>query len=69
MSSLSDPEYNAYGAFHLIGYYIFSTHQEKKLLNLLIEDSEQIRELGKTILKEAVNLIFAKHKATKKSAE
>lgn len=54
MSSLSSPENKAYGAFNLIGNYIFSTHQEKKLLNLLIEDSEQIKELGKTILKEAV---------------
>ena len=57
MSSLSNPERNAYGAFNLIGYYIFSTHQEKKLLNLLIKDSEQIRELGKTILKKAVEYI------------
>ena len=57
MSNLSNPESNAYGAFNLIGYYIFSTHQEKELLNLLIKDSEQIRELGKTILKEAVEYI------------
>ncbi len=57
MSSLSNPESNAYGAFNLIGFYIFSTHQEEKFLNLLIEDSEQIRELGKTILKEAVEYI------------
>ena len=57
MSSLSNPESNAYGAFNLIGYYIFSTHQEKELLNLLIKDSEQIRELGKTILREAVEYI------------
>lgn len=57
MSSLSSPKSNAYGAFNLIGYYIFSTHQEKELLNLLIKDSEQIQELGKTILKEAVEYI------------
>lgn len=57
MSSLSQPESNAYGAFKLIGYYIFSTHQEKKLLNLLIKDSKQIRELGKTILNESVEYI------------
>ena len=57
MSSLSSPESKAYNAFNLIGYYIFSTHQEKKLLDLLIKDSEQIKELGKTILKEAVGYI------------
>ena len=57
MSSLSNPESNAYGAFNLIGYYIFSTHREEELLNLLIKDSEQIRKLGKTILKEAVEYI------------
>ena len=57
MSSLSSPKSNAYGAFNLIGYYIFSTHQEKDLLNLLIKDSEQIRKLGETILKEAVTYI------------
>lgn len=57
MSSLSHPKSDAYGAFDLIGYYIFSTHQEKELLNLLIKDSEQIRELGKTILKKAVEYI------------
>lgn len=57
LSSLSNPERNAYGSFNLIGYYIFSTHQEKELLNLLIKDSEQIRKLGKTILKEAVEYI------------
>ena len=57
MSSLSVPKNNSYGAFKLIGYYIFSTHQEKKLLNLLIKDSEQIRELGKTILKESVEYV------------
>ena len=60
MSSLTSPESNAYGAFNLIGYYIFLTHQEKKLLNLLIKDSEQIKELGKTILKEAVEYIESK---------
>ena len=57
MSDLTSPESNAYGAFNLIGYYIFSTFQDKKLLNLLIKDSEQIRKLGKTILKEAVEYI------------
>ena len=57
MSSLSTPKSDAYGAFNLIGYYIFSTHQEKELLNLLIKDSEQIRELGKTVLKDAVEYI------------
>ena len=57
MSDLTRPESNAYGAFNLIGYYIFSTFQDKKLLNLLIKDSEQIRKLGKTILKEAVEYI------------
>ncbi len=57
MSSLSSPKSDAYGAFNLIGYYIFSTHQEKELLNLLIKDSEQIREMGKTILKKSVDYI------------
>lgn len=33
------------------------SYQDKKLLNLLIKDSEQIRKLGKTILKEAVEYI------------
>ena len=66
MSSLSKPEGNAYGAFNLIGYYIFSTHQEKEFLNLLINDSEKIRELGKTILKKSVEYIKTKELIHKK---
>ena len=48
-------KYDGYDMFNIIGKYIFETKQENKLLKMLIENRQQIVELGKHILQDAIN--------------
>lgn len=48
-------EYDGYDMFNIIGKYIFETKQENKLLKMLIANRQQIVELGKHILQDAIN--------------
>jgi len=49
--------YNAYDMFLVIGKYIFNKHLEKQLLDLLKSDYKKIKQLGKTILVDAINYL------------
>lgn len=48
-------EYDGYDMFNIIGKYIFATKQENIFLKMLIENRQQIVELGKHILQDAIN--------------
>lgn len=48
--------YNGYVMFDLIGKYIFDNGLEKDFLKTLIQNPKQIKEMGETILNEAVNV-------------
>ena len=48
-------KYDGYDMFNIIGKYIFETKQENIFLKMLIENRQQIVELGKHILQDAIN--------------
>ena len=48
-------EYDGYDMFNIIGKYIFETNQEKTFLKMLIANRQQIVELGKHILQDAID--------------
>lgn len=48
-------EYDGYDMFNIIGKYIFETKQENIFLKMLIKNRQQIVELGKHILQDAIN--------------
>lgn len=48
-------EYDGYDMFNIIGKYIFETNQENVFLKMLISNRQQIVELGKHILQDAID--------------
>lgn len=48
-------EYNGYDMFNIIGKYIFETQQEQKCLDLIKKDRNQVLEIGKHILQDAID--------------
>lgn len=53
-NKIKTKEYNGYDMFNIIGKYIFETKQEQKYLDLIKQDRTAVLEIGKHILKEAI---------------
>lgn len=54
---LNSKDYNSYHMFSVIGKYIFDNNLEKKYLNLIVNDYDEIRKFGRTILNDALKYI------------
>lgn len=55
--SKSEDENQAVGLYKLIGFYVFTTHQEQKFLDIIGKDYSQVQEIGKTILEKSVDYV------------
>lgn len=55
--SKREDENEVFGLYKLIGFYLFTTHQEQKLLDIMSKDYSKTQEIGKTILAESIDYV------------
>ena len=58
-------EYNGYDMFLIVGKYIFDNHLQKEYIQKLINNRDDMIEIGKTILSKAIEYIENLYKKNK----
>ena len=57
LKNVKSENYDGYDIFLIVGYYIFKNNLEKELILKLINNTQEIRIIGRKILKDALCFI------------